>query len=53
MRGLGIAENDSPELQEKRWRHKTNNREEWAFVVKEAKVCRSYPCNRQWRPIRL
>jgi hypothetical protein len=35
---MGVT--DSGELKVKRWRQKANSREEWAFVVKGAKVCR-------------
>jgi hypothetical protein len=34
------AENDLQALKVKRWRQMGNSREEWAYVVKEAKVLR-------------
>jgi hypothetical protein len=41
LRWLGDAENDLRELQVKRWRQQADNNE-WAFVLKEAKVVREH-----------
>lgn len=38
LRFLGDVEDDLRELKVKRWKKKTNNREEWTPVVKEVKV---------------
>jgi hypothetical protein len=40
VRWLEDGENNLGELKERRWRQKTNNREKWESVVKEAKVFR-------------
>jgi hypothetical protein len=38
LRWLDDVENDSRVMKVKRWREKAENREEWTFVIKEAKV---------------
>ena len=40
LRWLDGAEEDLRQLKVKRWRQKALNREEWAVVIKEAKVLR-------------
>jgi hypothetical protein len=40
LKGLEDAEKDIREMKVKRWRPKTVDREEWASVIKEAKVLR-------------
>jgi hypothetical protein len=40
MRWLKVVEKDRQEKNFKRWRQKAVDREEWASVIKEAKVLR-------------
>jgi hypothetical protein len=40
LRWLVGVEEDLPRLKVKRWRYKANNRDEFAFALKEAKVLR-------------